>query len=216
MRAAESLFGSECENLGHPVVSYATSSLYISRAHARAGEDKEQDGMSFFELMSHSSLWAELRKVNKGTTGSNGLPDKTTSSSFAGVSRGEPGEVPFASLPDHIKSGMKDLVYHAVGGGTLESHDVLLHVQCRPWDRSAKVWGDLQAYCTAQVIEAALEDLVADERLETVGDTQKYRRTAGATSRNSASASAPVPEPSKCMKFAKPWKRGKMASTPVK
>jgi len=213
MRAAESLFGSHSyDSTDHathpPTVMYASSSVYISRAQARSGEEPEPEGASFLGLMRHSNLWAELKGISQKMAGSMGYE-----SSVKDVDGSS--ECTYDELPQNLRQQMKELVFHSLGNGMLASHEVLLHVQCRPWEAAPKLWFDLQAFCTIDTVMAALLDLVKDGRAEAVGDSAmpKFRRTIQPNPVPVLSDEAPPPtRKSKCMKIAKPWKRGVQSS----
>lgn len=218
MRAAESLFSShsciDADIAGtHPTVMYANSSMFVNRSNAaRAAEEREGEKISFLELMSHSNLWAELRGLNKR------LNDQATNGGLR-QSCATGNNLSSLSLPESLKTEMKDMVFHALGTSMMASHEVLLETQCRPWEGVPKVWTELKAICTVDSIVECLLELVNDGRVEVVPATNaqltvleampKFRRV-GTTS--PMPALKPEEEnlrhakKSRCMKISKPWK----------
>jgi hypothetical protein len=216
-RAAESLFSSHAygDELGsHPRVMYANSSMFVSRSTARASEESEVGRISFLDLMSQSNLWAELRGLGKR------LNEQGTQAPSRLRSLGT--DLSYPSLPDDLKREMKELVYHALGGSTMASHEVLLEAQCRPWEGVPKVWTELKAACTVDSVVACLLELVSDGRVEVAPATgaevsvleamPKFRRVVKSPQvpqlePEEEDAVPPPVKTSRCMKISKPWKR---------
>ena len=210
-RAAESIFvtpSADSEG-GYPVVSYSNSSAFAPRgSRANIIED---EGSRIFDLMNHSSLWAELRGASQ--------PFYPSAVESAGFGKPFQPKHTFETLPRNMKQDMIDMILQALGNKTLLGEEVLLECQCRQWDNSPPSWAEVRSYCTKDIVIALLCGLVTEGKVQliqafgtdwTVKDwNPRYRLASNARNENSA---PPAPSKSKCMKIAKPWKRKSLSN----
>ena len=217
MRAAESLFSSHSytdpDTAGsHPTVMYANSSMFINRSNAaRAAEERKLDKKTFLEAMSNSNLWAELRGRNRR------LKEQAACKDLRQSDSGGTG-ITFSTLPDDAKYNVKEMIYYALGTGSMTSDELLLETQCRPWEGVPATWTGLRAICTIEMIVACLLELVKDGRIESVQSTSSHRtilevmpryQRVGAFSRIPVLKAEEDHLPAtRLMKIAKPWKHG--------
>ena len=205
-RAAESIFvtPSEDSELGYPVVSYANSSAFAPRG-SRANII-EEEGSRIFDLMNHSSLWAELRGASQ--------PFYPSAVESAGFGKPFQPKHTFETLPRNMKQDMIDMILQALGNKTLLGEEVLLECQCRQWDNAPPSWAEVRSYCTKDIVITLLCGLVTEGKVQliqafgtdwTIKDwNPRYRLASNPRNENAA---PPAPSKSKCMKIAKPWKR---------
>jgi len=213
MRAAESLFSShpfDHSHEHHPVVMYANSSVFMARGQSsKSQEEKDAERVSFFNVMNRTNLWTELRGIAQqlSTRNANGSYDGPYAAEYT-----------FKSLPEELKSELKELIFHVLGSGELADYEVLVKTQNSPFENVQSSWSELRELCTSQSVLAALIDLVKDGRVEAIekasgddsvqGAMQKFRRLVVKQQPTGTSA---IPDSqrrkfSKCMKISKPWK----------
>jgi len=213
IRAAESLFSSHPFNHSHehhPVVLYAGSSVYMATGSASKSEDEvDKERPSFFDVMNRTNHWKELWGSAKEILAKNtsGLCSATFSHKMV-----------FNTLPEKLKTEMKDLIFYVMGSEETGSHEVLREIkQCVLKDVSPS-WLELRALCTLESVLAGLLDLAKEGRvfaMESTGVSSlcakpKFKRL----EQHDSTISSALPEArqkiSKCMKIAKPWKAGKV------
>ncbi|KAL7581057.1 hypothetical protein ACA910_005860 [Epithemia clementina (nom. ined.)] len=200
-RAAESLFAAVSDDTdAPPAVTYANSSAFISRS--KLNQPEETEGLSVLELMSRSHLWKELHAISAQLNG---------------------GLCPFDRLSHDIKESLKDLILHSLGSRTMSGEEVANDIQHRNWQNVPLGWAAAQPHCSVNTIIMTMCELVREGVLECMKDFEggnrnnpdsyilTYRR---AKSYSQATLKhLPLGEeeedgggPSRCMKFAKPWK----------
>ena len=211
MRAAESLFSShpfDHSHEHHPVVLYASSSVFMGRGQPSKSQDEmDSERTSFFDVMNQTSLWAELRGIAHQLAAKN---------AYSPYDVHNPNKMAIDTLPMELREEMKELVFHALGSGELASHEVLLETQSSPWESVPPIWSELRALCTSQSIIETLLDLIEDGRVESVkrtddegsilGAMPKFRQVVKQQPLFFGEMCAPHTEISKYMKISKPWK----------
>ena len=208
-RAAESIFATAAEDseCGYPTVKYANSSAFAPRGSRANIIEEDTSQVSVFDIMQHSSLWAELRGASQPYDS-----DNTNSWESAGFGKPFLPKYSFETIPREWKQDMKDMVLQALANKTLLGEEVLLECQCRPWD-NAPLSPEFRAYFTKDTVITLLCELVKEGKVQlvqtfgkdwTVKDwNPRYRRSNVSNIENAA----PVALKSRCMKIAKPWKR---------
>jgi hypothetical protein len=225
MRAAESLFSShsyaDADIVGtHPTVMYANSSMFVNRSNAaRAAEEREREKSTFLDFMANSNLWAELRRLNRNRLSL----DESCHQSLQQVVTLKPKKInlDYERLLDVEKQQVKELVYHTLGTGTMESNEVLLEIQCQHWDDVSEQWKKLREGFTIDLVVTIILELIKEGKVEAVHDytdsgslpnlVPKFRRVSihndiPTVNSGVLKVSAP-PRQSRFMKISKPWKQ---------
>lgn len=209
-RAAESIFATAAEDSesGYPTVKYANSSAFAPRGSRANIIEEDNSQVSVFDIMHHSSLWAELRGSSQPYDHNN----NTNSLESAGFGKPFLPKYSFETIPRDMKQDMKDMILQALTNKTLLGEEVLLECQCRQWDNAPPSW-EIRAHFTKDSVITLLCELVKEGKVQlvqtfgrdwTVKDwNPRYRRSNVSNIENAA----PVALKSRCMKIAKPWKR---------
>jgi hypothetical protein len=206
-RAAESLFAVPSEDLdAPPAVLYANSSVFVTR---KAHIQDENNSFSVLERMNRSSLWKELRSLAQ-------LMNNRDPAEFANNST-RLAHFSLDMLPDELQESVKDLVLQTLGTRALFGDEVLLEVQKCNWENVPQGWAAVRPYCSRNVIIMALCSLVKEGVVECMQEmgpgwssddwNPKYMRAKSLCYKSEDNAECPNSMPSRCTKFAKPWKR---------
>jgi len=220
-RAAESLFTqpSTDEENPHPTTQYSKSSVFMPRLSniqkANAMEEKNST-LSIFDVLRHSNLWEDLRKIEQKQNPGRVLSSSSANSgNISGISQ-KPKT--YNSLSNETKHVMQDVVLQILDLRGMTGEEVVRKIQYYPWDVSTmKNISGIQNLCNADIIVNTLLDLVRDGIVEmaTLRDdgpmsqwVPKYRKV----KTNRAIEAIEAIKASRCMKIAKPWKQ-KSSST---
>ena len=169
--AAESIFSAHFDEDVVPTkVLYADSSAYISRGRPNISVD-DNEGMSVFELMSHSKLWQELR----GMSSPSEQPGHPPSTSLHNNDTLRMNAYTYDTLPTDVQGQMKDYVIRALDTDTLSGDEVVRRMQQSTNTTLSAIDESILPYCTATVIVTTLCDLV---KIGTVECIQKIGNTA--------------------------------------
>ena len=175
---------------------YANSSAFICRSKHQQSD--ENDGPTVLDLMSRSHLWTQLQKTQSNTP-----------------------PLVFDALSTQARESLKDIVLHSLGAQTLTGEQLHKQVGERSWENAPVGWAAVRKYCSENMLVMAMCELVRMGVLECFrldgpfanGQlwTLCYRRARAHSAAPAAAAAAPkvdVPSNgSRCMKFAKPWKK---------
>jgi hypothetical protein len=203
-RAAESLFIKPVSDEESPIptTQYSKSSAFLPRTSnfhkANVVEDK---ALGIFDVLSNSTLWAELRCMSK--------PVEVGSTSYTSY----PKFPTYENLPENIRNSMREVVLHILGNNALSGDEVIGEAQQFPFDSAGSGFTGMQGYCNADIIINTLLALVRDGIVEmaTKRDPKipisqwipKYRRVRSPR----ALAAEDAIKASRCMKISKPWKQ---------
>ncbi|CAB9503547.1 CW-type Zinc Finger [Seminavis robusta] len=213
-RAAESIFATPIEDseTGYPTVKYANSSAFAPRGSRANIIEEENNQPSVFDIMHHSSLWAELRNACQPYNASSCGP----SSSSAGFGKPFLPKYAVETIPREIRQDLKDIICRALGSKTLLGEEVVLECQCRQLPNVKPSWQEIRSCCTKDTVITLLCELVKEGRVKivqafgcdwTVQDWNPRYRLVNSSKENAEPVASVAPlKKSRCLKMAKPWK----------
>ena len=209
-RAAESLFVTPNDDEdAPPTVMYANSTNFVPRGRPSVASD-ENRSMSVLELMSHSNLWAELRRAAQPYSNhtSNGVP----------LFRPNPAHFTYDILPINVKGSFRELLLHSLGDDCLTGDQLLLTMLNNATREEPEGWAAARSYASINVVVTAVYELVKEglvDCIQKMGSDStidpcnlRYRRSRRLrVADNIQPESLEAREKSRCMKISKPWKR---------
>jgi hypothetical protein len=203
-RAAESLFVkpvSDDDENPIPTTQYSKCSSFLPRtSNFHKAHIPDEKSIGIFDVLSNSTLWAELRAMEQAQ------PIKINSNANAVSSY--PKFVTYEYLPNEIKIGIQEVILQILGNKALSGDSVIHEAQQYPWEDEGMI-----AYANADVMINTLLALVRDGIVEMTTTRDRhipisqwiplYRRV---KSKRALEAEEQI-KSSKCMKIAKPWKQ---------
>jgi hypothetical protein len=188
-----------------PTVMYASSDAFSSgKQKSHDDQEEEETKPSIFDTLVQSRVWNELN---------NGLVELEWHNKAAYNSVGFPRYCnPDGSLKAEAIDNLKTMVYFALTNKVLANHELLLEIQCRHWKYVPRIWLELRAICTIEIVNYILDLLMRDGLVQQLQDSSSakpldefyYRITPDPDQEELQSDI--VEEKSTCLKIRKPWK----------
>lgn len=166
-RAQESLFslhnegGSEMS--APPTVMYASSDAFSSTKALQEPAANEGDRKnSIFDILMHSRAWTELND-------SMAVLDSQKEAAYnsVGYSRYCNND---GSLKDETIDTLKTMVYFTLTNKVLLAHELLLEIQCCHWKYVPRIWFELRAICTIEIVDYILNQMMKEGLVESLQD----------------------------------------------
>lgn len=191
-----------------PTVMYASSDAFSSTKALQkpSSFDEEENKPSIFDTLIHSRAWAELN-------GSMTALESRNEAAYNSV--GYPRYCnPDGSLKADTLDTLKTMVYFSLTNKVLASHELLLEIQCRHWKYVPRIWFELRAICTIEIVNYILHQLMKEglvQELKDSSDTASvdefyYRITPDPDQDDLQTSEVVVNPKSTCLKIKKPWR----------
>ena len=187
---------------------YASSDAFSSAKALQkpTSFDEEESRPSIFDTMVHTQAWAELN---------NSMATLEPKKEAAYQSVGFPRYCnPDGSLKADTIDTFKTMVYYTLTNKVLAIHELLLEIQCRHWKYVPRIWFELRAICTIEILNYILDQLMRDGLVQELQDASSnkaldefyYRITPDPDQEDLQEAEEVVGQKSACLKIKKPWK----------